>query len=104
MFDNAILRFLHLLHQLHWNHPQEWILWNKIDVEEAYHRLHIKVTVAVKYIAVWFLETMKDGIYQKSKDSMAILLPPLPFGPAQAEFCVISETAFDLANDLLSIL
>ena len=42
--------------------------------------------------------------YKKSNNKVAILLTRLPFGstPAPAEFCITSETVFDLANDLLN--
>ena len=103
MFGHAILRFLHLVHHLRWHHPRNRILMNKIDVEKAYRRLHTKASVTVKCIAIWFLDTVKEGIYEKTKDTVAILLTRLPFGssPAPSEFCVTSETTFDLANDLL---
>ena len=57
----------------------------------------------MKYVEVWFLDKMWQNTYQKSEDQTAIFLTCLPFGssPAPAEFCVTSETVFDLANDLL---
>ena len=103
MFGHTTLRFLHLVYHLRWHHPWDRILMNKIDVEKAYRRLHTKASVVVKCIAMWFLDTVKEGIYKKTKDTVAILLTRLPFGssPAPSEFCVTSETTFDLANDLL---
>jgi len=102
-FGHAMLRFLHLIHHIRRHHPNQRILCNKIDVEKAYRRLHVKAKVAVKCVAVWFLDKMWQGNYHKSNEQVAVLLTRLPFGssPAPAEFCVVSETVFDLANDLL---
>ena len=36
IFGFSILRFLHLVHHLHWNHPNEQIMCKNIDVEKAY--------------------------------------------------------------------
>ena len=46
---------------------------------------------------------MWQNKYQKSDEQITILLTRLPFGssPAPTKFCITSETAFDLANDLL---
>ncbi|KAL7525801.1 hypothetical protein ACHAXR_002849, partial [Thalassiosira sp. AJA248-18] len=104
IFGHAMLRFLHLIHHLRWNHPNERILCNKIDVEKAYRRLHTTASIATKCIAIWFLDKMwQNNEYQRSEDQVAVLLTRLPFGssPAPAEFCIISEIVFDLANDLL---
>lgn len=103
MFGHAMLRFLHLIHHIRRHHPHQRILCNKIDVEKAYRRLHVQAKVAVKCVAVWFLDKMWQGTYQKSDEQVGVLLTRLPFGssPAPAEFCVASETVFDLANDLL---
>ena len=103
IYGHAMLRFLHLVHHLRWSHPNERILCNKIDIEKAYRRLHTQASIAAKCIAVWFLDEMWNGSYQKSRDQVGVLLTRLPFGssPAPAEFCVTSEISFDLANDLL---
>ena len=103
IFGHAMLRFLHLIHHLRWHHPNERILGNKIDVEKAYRRLHTSAAMATKCIAIWFLDKMWNDQYHKSSEQVAVLLTRLPFGssPAPAEFCIISEMAFDLANDLL---
>jgi len=103
MFGHAMRRYLHLIHHIRRNHPDKRILCNKVDVEKAYRRLHTKATTAVKCIAIWFLDKIWKGQYQKSDDKVAVLLTRLPFGstPAPAEFCITSEIVFDLANDLL---
>ena len=36
IFGHAMIRFLHLIHHIRRNHPQEQISCNKIDVEKAY--------------------------------------------------------------------
>jgi len=104
MFGHAMRRYLHLIHHIRRNHPNKRILCNKVDVEKAYRRLHTKASTAVKCIAIWFLDKMWEGQYQKSDDQVAVLLTRLPFGstPAPAEFCITSEIVFDLANDLLN--
>ena len=38
IFGHAMLRFLHLIHHIRWNHPRERILCNKIDVCEVLQR------------------------------------------------------------------
>ena len=59
--------------------------------------------MAVKCVAIWFLNKMWQGKYLQSQDQIVVLLARLPFGSftAPAEFCIASETVFDLANDLL---
>ena len=103
MFGHLMRRFLHLIHHTLRNHPTKRILYNKIDVEKAYRRLHNKASIAIKCIAIWFLDKMWEGQYQKSDDQVAILLTRLPFGstPAPAEFFIASETVLDLENNLL---
>ena len=98
IYGHALLRFLHLIHHLRWLHPNQRILCNKIDVEKAYRRLHTCAKVSSKCIATWFLDTAR------MKDKIAILLERLPFGssPAPPSFCTVSETVFDLANDLMN--
>ena len=104
IFGHAMLRMLQMIHHLRWNHPNDRILCNKIDVEKAYRRLHTKASIATKCIAIWFLDKMwQENQYIKSEDQVAVLLTRLPFGstPAPSEFCITSEIVFDLANDLL---
>ena len=103
IFGHSMLRYLHLIHHLNWTHPNTRIIFNKIYVNKSYRRLHTKASVAAKYIAIWFLEKMWKNQYKKSDNQVAILLTRLPFGsaPAPGEFCITSETVFDLANDLI---
>ena len=58
VFGHSMLRYLHLIHHLHWTHPSTIILCNKIDVEKSYRRLYTKSSVAAKFIAIWFLYKM----------------------------------------------
>ena len=78
-------------------------LWNKIDVKEAYRRLHTKASVVAKCIAIRFLDNMWTNNYQTSEDQVEILITRLLFGsaPAPGEFCITYETVFDLANALI---
>ena len=48
MYGHAILRFLHLVHNIHHRHPNKWILANKTGIEKAYLRLHTKASIATK--------------------------------------------------------
>ena len=77
IFDHAILRFLHLIHNLRWHHPKERILCNKIDVDKAYCRLHTTAAMATKCISIWFLDKMWNDQYSKSSDQVAVLLTRL---------------------------
>ena len=77
IFGHAMLRFLHFIHHLRWHHPKERILYNKIDVEKSYFRLHTTVTMATKCISIWFLDKMWNDQYSKSSDQVAVLLTRL---------------------------
>ena len=59
--------------------------------------------IAIKCIAVWFLDKMWQGSYQTSEEKAAVVLARLPFGssPAPPKFCITSDITFDLADDLL---
>ena len=103
IFGPSLLRYLHLIHHVLWTHPNKIILCNKIDVEKAYRRLHMKVSASAKCIAIWFLDKIWTNHYRKSDDQVSILLTRLPFGsaPAPGKFCITSETVFELSNDLI---
>ena len=98
----ATLRYLHLIHHLRWNNPNERILCKKIDVEKAYCWLHTRAQIAAKCIAVWFLDSMWTGTQAPDHD-VAVALRRFPFGssPAPSNFSITSEPVFDLAGDLL---
>ena len=73
IFGYAMLRMLQMIHHLHWNHPNDRILCNKIDVEKAYRRLHTTASIATKCIAIWFLDKMwQDNKYLKSDKQVAV--------------------------------
>eukprot|EP00956_Cyclotella_meneghiniana_P033327 scaffold95026_cov46-Cyclotella_meneghiniana.AAC.2 len=94
LYGYALLRFLHLIHNIRWNNPNKVILMNKIDIEKAYRRFHTTPKIASKCIAIW--QTPDD-------DDIGVLLTRLPFGssPAPAHFSVGSDITCDLANDLI---
>eukprot|EP00956_Cyclotella_meneghiniana_P032130 scaffold86951_cov48-Cyclotella_meneghiniana.AAC.2 len=93
LYGYALLRFLHLIHNIRWNNPGKVILMNKIDIEKAYRRFHTTPKIASKCIAIWPTAT---------HDEIGVLLTRLPFGssPAPAHFSVGSDITCDLANDL----
>ena len=103
IFGHLFLRYLHLLHHLQWTHPNTVILCNNADIEKSYWRLHTKVSVSTKCIAIYFLDKMWTSHYQKSDDEVAILLTRLLFvsAPAPGEFCITSETVLDLSNYMI---
>ena len=93
-FGFAMLRVLHLIHHIRYQHPKKRILMNKVDIEKAYRRLHLSAKMTAKCIAQW--KTKED-------EEIAIALERLPFGsmPAPAEFSICSDITFDLARDLM---
>ena len=93
LYGYALLRFLHLIHNIRWNNPNKVILMNKIDIEKAYRRFHTTPKIASKCIAIWPTPEGQD---------IGVLLTRLPFGssPAPAHFSVGSDITCDLANDL----
>ena len=103
IFGLALLCFLYLIHRIRWSIPNKRILCNKIDVEKAYRRLNTQASIAVKCIAVWFLDETWNNSYQKSDQQAAVFLTHLPFRSTQdpAEFGITHETVFNLFNDLL---
>ena len=92
-YGYALLRFIHLIHNIRWNNPNKSILMNKIDIEKAYRRFHTTAKIASKCIAIWPTKEDKE---------IGVLLTRLPFGssPAPAHFSVGSDITCDLANDL----
>ena len=76
---------------------------SKIDFNKSYRRLHTKASLAAKCIVIWFLNKLWTNQYQNSDNKVAILITRLPFGSAldPGEFCITSETVFDLSNELI---
>jgi len=100
-YGHAILRFLHLVHHIRLQHPNQRILMCKSDIDKAYRRLHTTPRIAAKCMTAWSTNIDKDETQQEA--FIGLLLTRLPFGssPAPAEFSICSDTIFDLANDLL---
>ena len=65
IFGHSLLRYLHLIHHLLWNHPNIIILRNTIYIKKAYGRLHTKASVVAKCIAICFLDKIWKNHYQK---------------------------------------
>ena len=105
IFGNSLLSYLHLIHHLRWTHPNTRILCKNIYAKKSYRRLHTKASVSAKFVDVWFLDKMWTNHYQKSDKQVAILITRLPFGsaPSPGKFFITSETAFDLANELIRL-
>ena len=104
MFGYTLQRVLTCIHQLRFNHPNERILLNKVDIEKAYRRLHTTGDMAAKCIAIWHLDDIDEkGNLSTSDEEIAVALGRLPFGssPAPAEFSNASDIVFDLASDLM---
>lgn len=102
LFGYTLLRFLHLIHHIRYENPDQRILMNKVDIEKAYRRLHVTGETASKCIALWYAEEGETPQSTKNTE-VAIALNRLPFGskPAPAEFSNCSDITFDLANDLM---
>ena len=101
-YGHAILRFLHLIHHIRYQHPTSRILMAKSDFDKAYRRLHTHPRIAAKCMAAWTTIESDKNETEKRK-FIGTLLTRLPFGssPAPSTFSLCSETIFDLANDLL---
>ena len=85
----CLLRLLHLIHMMRHTNPTIAILIMKIDLDSAYRRLHVLVRMAL--LAITIIKRI------------AYILMRLPFGVANGpgDYGIISETIFDLTNDLL---
>lgn len=97
-FGYTLLRLLHGIHHLRFNHPNTRILLNKVDIEKAYRRLHVHPSIMAKCLATWSLQDAES-----IEREIAVALGRLPFGsmPAPAEFSICSDIVTDLANDLM---
>ena len=85
----CLLRILHFIHMLRFTHPDVAILIMKLDLDAAYRRLHVLIKMAALSIT----------IIQR----IAYILLRLPFGVANGpgDYSTISETIFDMTNDIL---
>ena len=88
-FGRALMRFLHYAYRLRRLFPSERLLITKVDCKSAYRRVHLQAETAVKactFIAGILLVALR-----------------LTFGgaPNPSQWSDVSETAVDLANDLV---
>jgi hypothetical protein len=87
-YGHALRRFLHGIHDMRRQHPNQTIWINKTDMDAAYRRLHTHMSAAVTCITIF--------------DELAYLLTRVPFGasPGPSKFSCISDASADLAQDL----
>ena len=107
MYGHSLVRFLHLIHHIRFNNPNERILTNKIDIEAAYRRITTTPKTSAKCCAQWFIPEKEsdDNQILKEENKVGTILNRLPFGssPAPSYFSQISEFTFDLSEDLINL-
>ena len=88
-YGHCLLRVLHNIHTMRVKHPKLRILLLKLDLDTSYQRLHVTTLMALLTITVI--------------DELAYILFRLPFGVANGpnDFSILSESIFDLINDIL---
>ena len=89
VYSFTFLMQLHYIHYLRLKYPNKTIWQLKADMTKAYQRCHVWGHIAAACMALI--------------NGLIFILYRLPFGsaPAPSEFCLVSESAFDLANDLI---
>ena len=88
-YGHCLIRILHLIHKMRLTEPQVRILISKIDLDAAYRRIHVVARMAA--LAITIIKRI------------AYILLHLPFGVANgpSDYSIVSETIFDLTNDIL---
>lgn len=88
-YGKAMLRYLHMIHQLRLRYPMTPIIQVKTDLDAAYRRVHVHPAIAIKQVVI-----INDIAYIGLR---------LPFGssPAPAIYSILSDLIFDLANDFV---
>jgi hypothetical protein len=88
-YGHSLSRIIHYIISLHIHYPTTRILLSKTDLKAAYRRVTLHGDTAARCII--------------NTGEIALLSLRLTFGgsPCPNEFCVISETIADLANDIL---
>ena len=103
VYGYAIIRFLHLIHHIRWNNPNERILTSKSDIDKAYRRIHTSAKTASKCCASYFTPEDKDVHPLSNRRQMGTITTRIAFGgrPGPSYFSQISEPTFDLTSDLI---
>ena len=88
-YGHYLIRILHLIHKMRLTHPRIRIFITKIDLDAAYRRIHVVTRMAA--LAITIIKRI------------AYILLRLPFGVANgpSDYSIVSETIFDLTNDIL---
>lgn len=88
-YGKAMLRYLHMIHQLRLRYPNIPIIQVKTDLDAAYRRVHVHPEIAIKQVVI-----INEIVYVGLR---------LPFGssPVPTIYSILSDLVFDLANDLV---
>jgi hypothetical protein len=88
-FGHALQRIFHFLVHLRLKHPTKRIMMTKVDWKAAYRRVHMDIDTALQCCT--------------SLEDILLCALRLTFGgrPAPPDFSCISDTASDIANDLV---
>ena len=89
IYGQCLRRIIHMMHQMRVNYKDKKIFMTKYDLDSAYRRLHTTIKHAVKCTTV-----IEDKAYIALR---------LPFGvsPGPSVYSTVSESIYDLVNDLL---
>ena len=90
IYGQSLQRILHSLLEMRHSHPNKKIFMSKYDLDAAYRRIHVKPNQNLQCVTII--------------DKMAYIPLRLPFGVAAGPsiYSTMSETIFDLTNDLLN--
>ena len=90
IYGQSLRRILHSILKMRYTHPNKKIFMSKYDLDAAYRRLHVKPSHNLQCVTII--------------DKMAYIPLRLPFGVAAGPsvYSTMSETIFDLTNDLLN--
>jgi len=89
IYGQCLRRILHGILQIRFNNPKQKIYMSKYDLDAAYRRLHVLPSQNLQCVTII--------------DRIAYIPLRLPFGVASGPslYSTMSETIFDLTNDLL---
>ena len=90
IYGQCLRRIIHVMHQMRFTYKDKRIFMTKYDLDAAYRRIHTTIKHAVKCTTV-----IEDRAYIALR---------LPFGvsPGPSVYSTISESIYDLVNDLLN--
>ena len=90
IYGQCLRRVIHNLHQMRYTYPEKKIYMSKYDLDAAYRRLHVSLSQALQCTTII--------------DKIAYIPLRLPFGVKSGPslYSTMSETIFDLTNDILN--